>query len=180
MKIHTPFLDTPLLKLRHDKSLTYTLLFCTFIQGLIANNKPINPFFKHYPSHILLETIYIQNLKLNKLVIFMVKKKKRNKGQTPPQKKRGEQQSRVKQHGLAFLLISVLLSLYFSPMLFQNKGPQATDTIASRAASKHISEYNKTHQDEDIALWNPNIFSGMQWVFGKVNRRPWWSKSIHD
>ena len=110
----------------------------------------------------------------------MAKIKKRNKGQTPPQKKRWEQQSRVKQHGLAFLLISVLLSLYFSPMLFQNKGPQATDTIASRAASKHISEYNKTHQDEDIALWNPNIFSGMPWVFGAVSKKQWWAMSIHD
>lgn len=110
----------------------------------------------------------------------MAKREKRSRGQIPPQKERGEQQSLVKQHGLALLVISVLLAIYFSPMLFQNKGPNATDTIASRAASKHISEYNKTHKDEDIALWNPNIFSGMQWVFGKVNRRPWWSKSIHD
>ncbi|MCZ6594456.1 MAG: hypothetical protein O6943_06015, partial [Bacteroidetes bacterium] len=31
-----------------------------------------------------------------------------------------------------------------------------------------------------IALWNPNIFSGMPWVFGAVSKKQWWAMSIHD
>jgi len=64
-----------------------------------------------------------------------------------------------KQHGLAFVVILVLMAMYFAPMIFQNHMPAMTDTQAYRGASESIHEYNAAHQD--FALWATNIFGGM-------------------
>ncbi|MCF7805764.1 MAG: hypothetical protein K9N46_13460 [Candidatus Marinimicrobia bacterium] len=64
-----------------------------------------------------------------------------------------------KQHGLAFVIIMVAMLLYFSPVIFQNMGPHAEDTIAWKGASKSIRDYNATH--DDLALWATNMFAGM-------------------
>jgi hypothetical protein len=64
-----------------------------------------------------------------------------------------------KQHGLAFAVILVIMTIYFTPMLFQNQGPPASDIQAWEGASKSIRDYNATHSD--LALWATNIFSGM-------------------
>lgn len=64
-----------------------------------------------------------------------------------------------KQHSIAFAIIFVAMLLYFSPMIFQNMGPQAEDTIAWQGASKSIRDYNATH--DDLALWATNMFAGM-------------------
>ena len=69
------------------------------------------------------------------------------------------EESSWKQHGIAFLIILVAMLLYFAPMIFQNRGPQAEDTIAWQGASKSIRDYNATH--DDLALWATNMFSGM-------------------
>jgi len=67
--------------------------------------------------------------------------------------------TRWKQHGLAFLIILILMGVYFSPMVFQNEAPEAEDSIAWVGASEAVRNYNATH--DDIALWAPNLFSGM-------------------
>jgi len=64
-----------------------------------------------------------------------------------------------KQHGLALLIIVIMMTIYFAPMLFQNQGPPASDIQAWEGASKSIREYNASHSD--LALWASNIFSGM-------------------
>ncbi len=64
-----------------------------------------------------------------------------------------------KQHGLAFLIIFIIMVIYFWPMIFQNMGPAAEDTQAWEGASRSIRDYNATHPD--FALWATNLFAGM-------------------
>jgi hypothetical protein len=64
-----------------------------------------------------------------------------------------------KQHGIALAVITILMTIYFFPMLFQNQGPAAPDTVAWRGAAESIIDYNASH--EDLAYWATNIFAGM-------------------
>ncbi len=56
------------------------------------------------------------------------------------------------------LLLAILLFL-FKPIVIDGLSPQGVDVVGSIGKTKQISDWEKTNNDK--ALWNPNVFSGM-------------------
>ncbi|MBN2029050.1 YfhO family protein [bacterium] len=59
----------------------------------------------------------------------------------------------------AIILLIVLLSIYWAPILFDGLSPTGSDVIGGMGKTHQINEYYK--ETGEKALWNPYIFSGM-------------------
>jgi len=57
------------------------------------------------------------------------------------------------------ILLFALLCLIYFPVAFEKQAPPASDIVQWQGAAQRILDYNKTHSD--VALWQPNMFSGM-------------------
>jgi hypothetical protein len=87
------------------------------------------------------------------------KTKEKRQNVTPEKKERGITLSPLKQDVLFLVLVSMMLVIYFKPMVIDGLSPQGVDIVASKGSTHQITIYNKTADDR--ALWNPAIFSGM-------------------
>ncbi|MDY6915543.1 MAG: hypothetical protein SVM86_04430, partial [Candidatus Cloacimonadota bacterium] len=62
-------------------------------------------------------------------------------------------------HFIFIGIIFLVLAISFFDIAFRNFVPRASDSEQWRASAQVIMEYNQKNDDQ--ALWNPNIFSGM-------------------
>jgi len=60
---------------------------------------------------------------------------------------------------IAFGVVILILLIILKPLVVDNLVPEGVDTIAYKASSKQIIDYQDNTGDE--ALWNPAIFAGM-------------------
>src|SRR3989337_4426431 len=66
---------------------------------------------------------------------------------------------KVIPHGISLLVMIVVLALYFSPVVFQNKVISQQDIVQHTGMSKEIADFrNRTGEDP---LWTNSMFSGM-------------------
>ncbi len=69
------------------------------------------------------------------------------------------EQSNIRQHLLALILLSVISVGLFAPIHFSGKKLVATDTVSWRAMAQAMLEHQEETGEE--ALWSPNLFGGM-------------------
>ncbi len=62
-------------------------------------------------------------------------------------------------HYFFIILLFLIITLLFFKIAFQGYIPEASDTMQWRTSAQCMIEYNENNEDQ--ALWNSNIFSGM-------------------
>ncbi len=87
------------------------------------------------------------------------KKRKKKMIQEKPSTPLLQQFGKTEQWIGIIILLIVLLSIYWAPILFDGLSPVGSDVIGGMGKSHQINEYYR--ETGEKALWNPYIFSGM-------------------
>jgi hypothetical protein len=94
------------------------------------------------------------------------KAKIRQQKATAVKKESGTIISPLKQDLIFITLITMMLLIYFKPMVIDGLSPQGVDVIALKGGTHQISEYKNISGER--ALWNPAVFAGMP-LYYKLN-----------
>ncbi|WP_276498769.1 YfhO family protein [Pontibacter litorisediminis] len=83
----------------------------------------------------------------------------------------------VLPHAIAVLIFLVLTAVYFSPVLFQDKGLAQHDILQFKGGAKEIQDYRERTGEE--ALWTNSMFGGMPAYLIQTHFPGDWSGYIH-
>ncbi|WP_162053584.1 YfhO family protein [Pontibacter pamirensis] len=81
-------------------------------------------------------------------------------------------------HIIAVLIFLILTAVYFSPVLFQDKGLAQNDIQQFQGSAREIQNYRETTGEE--ALWTNSMFSGMPAYLINTHFPGDWSRYIHS
>lgn len=77
----------------------------------------------------------------------------------PDAEKKGLHLSEKHQDYIFIALIIIVLVVLLKPLVVDGLMPQGVDVVADKGKTHQTAMYNQTH--DDLALWNPFLFSGM-------------------
>ncbi|WP_266203257.1 YfhO family protein [Pontibacter kalidii] len=83
----------------------------------------------------------------------------------------------VLPHAIAVLIFLILTAVYFSPVLFQDKGLAQHDILQFKGGAKEIQDYRERTGEE--ALWTNSMFGGMPAYLIQTKFPGDWSGYIH-
>ncbi|AKD05519.1 YfhO family protein [Pontibacter korlensis] len=83
----------------------------------------------------------------------------------------------VLPHAIAVLVFLILTAVYFSPVLFQDKGLAQHDILQFKGGAKEIQDYRERTGEE--ALWTNSMFGGMPAYLIQTHFPGDWSGYIH-
>ncbi|OKL41122.1 YfhO family protein [Pontibacter flavimaris] len=83
----------------------------------------------------------------------------------------------VLPHAIAVLIFLLLTAVYFSPVLFQDKGLAQHDILQFKGGAKEIQDYRERTGEE--ALWTNSMFGGMPAYLIQTKFPGDWSGYIH-